>query len=64
MTHDRRAGSAGPGGQRLPFEAAAMQQESTLMTETRRPVTGKIIEAFSAGLSDTARAQISSAQLA
>jgi hypothetical protein len=34
------------------------------MTETRHPVTGKIIEAFSAGLSDSARAQISSAQLA
>jgi hypothetical protein len=41
-----------------------MQQESAVMTETRHPVTGKIIEAFSAGLSDSARAQISSAQLA
>ena len=34
------------------------------MTDNQRPVVGKIIDAFCAGLSDTAREQISSAQLA
>ena len=34
------------------------------MAENQRPVVGKIIDAFSAGLSDAARTQVSSAQLA
>ena len=34
------------------------------MAENQRPVVGKIIDAFSAGLSDAARTRISSAQLA
>jgi hypothetical protein len=49
---------------RYPALPAGISQEDAVMTENQHPVVGKIIDAFRAGLSDSAREQISSAQFA